>query len=128
MHWETLIETDAFFVRRSGRFVVTELLVPHRVISTSVGNGGQSEGIRFLVNHQSCEGSGHHERAEYLFSMGLERYHSSLCEELGLPTEATATMGTAANMNYATMRRCGDDDVSVTTLVTGGDTRRARRS
>jgi adenosylcobinamide amidohydrolase len=120
MHWETLIESAAFRIRRSGRFLVSELLLPHRVISTSACNGGQSDTIRYLVNHQSCEGSGHHERAACLISMGLERYHSSVCEELGLPAELTATMGTAANMSYATIRQCGDDTISVAAVVTAG--------
>ncbi len=43
MHWETLLESADFRLRRSGRFLVTELLTPHRVLSTSACNGGQSE-------------------------------------------------------------------------------------
>jgi adenosylcobinamide amidohydrolase len=120
MVWETLIENAAFRVRRSGRYVVTELLTPHRVISTSACNGGQSETIRYLVNHQSCEGSGHHERGACMTRLGPERYHGSVCAELGLPPESVASMGTAANMNYATIVKRGDDDVAVTAMVTAG--------
>src|SRR5271166_6096830 len=120
MHWQTLIDSDLFSVRRSGRYLVTELLVPHRVISTSVCNGGQSEQIRYLLNHQSCEGSGHHDRAACLIKLGLENYHHLICDELGLPSESTASMGTAANMNYATVVQKGDDDISVTAIVTAG--------
>ena len=107
-------------VRRSGRFLVTELLIPHRVLSTSARNGGQSEGIRYLVNHQSCEGSAHNERHTCMATLGVERYHDSVCGDLGLPPECVATMGTAANMNYATVVQRGDDDVSVTAIVTAG--------
>lgn len=120
MNWEILIDAPAFSVRRSGRFLVTELRVPHRVISTSACNGGQSENLRYLVNHQSCEGSGDHERGACMTRLGPERYHASVCAELGLPAEAAATMGTAANMNYATVMTRGDDDVSVTAIVTAG--------
>lgn len=120
MHWETLIESAALCVRRSGRFLVTELLIPHRVFSTSARNGGQSEGIRYLVNHQSCEGSAHNERHTCLATLGVERYHDSVCGDLGLPPECVATMGTAANMNYATVLQRGDDDVSVIAIVTAG--------
>ena len=115
-----MIDSAEFCVRRSGRFLVTELRAPYRVISTSACNGGQSENIRFLINHQSCEGSGHHDRALCLIKMGLEKYHQSICDELGIPADATASMGTAANMNYAVIRQCGNDDISVTAIVTAG--------
>jgi adenosylcobinamide amidohydrolase len=120
MHWQTLIDSDTFSVRRSGRYVVTELLVPHRVSSTSVRNGGQSESIHYLLNHQSCEGAGHDERAHCMIELGLERYHDSICVELGLPPLETASMGTAANMNYATIIRRGDAEISATAIVTAG--------
>jgi len=120
MYWESLIASTAFCVRRSGRFLVTELLVPHRVLSTSACNGGQSEKIQYLVNHQSCEGSAHHERAACMARLGQEKYHHSVCLELGLAPELVANMGTAANMNYATVVQRGDEDVSVTAMVTAG--------
>lgn len=120
MHWEMLNQNTAFSVRRSGRFLVTELLVPHRVLSTSACNGGQTEHLVYLVNHQSCEGSSHHERGAHMGRLGPERYHESVCAELGLSPESVATMGTAANMNYATVIERGDDDVSVIAIVTAG--------
>jgi adenosylcobinamide amidohydrolase len=120
MHWETLIQNAAFCLRRSGRFTVTELFIPHRVLSTSACTGGQSENLRYLVNHQSCEGSAHHERHACLAKLGVDRYHHEVCRELGLAPESVATMGTAANMNYATLVQRGDEEVSVTAVVTAG--------
>lgn len=120
MHWETLIENPAFAVRRSGRFLVTELLVPHEVLSTSARNGGQSRNIRYLLNHQSCEAAGHEARASCMSRLGPEKYHDSVCAEVGLPAESVASMGTAADMNYATVVKRGDDDVVVTAIVTAG--------
>ncbi|MGC2111199.1 MAG: adenosylcobinamide amidohydrolase [Candidatus Korobacteraceae bacterium] len=120
MHWETLIDSTAFCLRRSGRFLLTELRVPHRVLSTSACNGGQSESLQFLVNHQSIEGSAHHERAACMAKLGPEKYHHSVCVELGLPPESVATMGTAANMNYATVIQRGDEEIFVTAVVTAG--------
>ena len=84
MHWENLIASADFCLRRSGRFLVTELLTPHRVLSTSALQGGQSESLRYLVNHQSCEGSAHHERHACMMKLGLEEYHRSVCRELDL--------------------------------------------
>lgn len=120
MHWETLTASAEFCLRRSGRFLVTELLLPHRVLSTSAVNGGQSDGIRYLVNHQSCEASAHHERHACMTKLGPEEYHRSVCLELGLPSDCVATMGTAADMNYATVIQRGEDDTLVTAVVTAG--------
>ena len=42
---EVLRVAPEFRLVRNGRFVVAELLVPHRVLSTSARNGGQREGL-----------------------------------------------------------------------------------
>src|SRR4051812_26858174 len=56
MNWELLLEQLTFDLRRSGRFLVADLKVPHHVLSTSVRHGGQVDYLRHLLNHQSCEG------------------------------------------------------------------------
>src|SRR5215475_15032277 len=91
---ELLREAAEFQLVRNGRFVVAELLVPHRVLSTSPKNGGQREGLRFLVNHQSCEGTDHRERHAAI--TGGENYHDEVCEEIGIDPAVSATMQTAA--------------------------------
>ena len=101
MTWETLTSLPTAEIRRCGRFVVADLAEAHRTISTSVRNGGQTESLRHLVNHQSCEGAGHDARFRVITDLGQESYHDSVCEELGLQASETAVMGTAANMNYA---------------------------
>jgi adenosylcobinamide amidohydrolase len=120
MQWETLASTPVAIIRRYGRFVVAELLTPHLALTTSARNGGQTSHLRFLLNHQSCEGSGHETRAHAAFADGQEAYHDAVCREVGVPPEATATMGTAANMNYAAVVSERDDDVGVTAVVTAG--------
>jgi hypothetical protein len=45
MHWEILFTQPSALMRRSGRFIVIDLQTPHRVLSTSVRNGGQSEHV-----------------------------------------------------------------------------------
>src|SRR5207245_1665738 len=101
MNWETLARLRHAVIRRHGRFLVVDLNAPHRTISTSVRNGGQTDHVRHLVNHQSCEGAGHDERFEVITAQGHEAYHDAVCLEVGLPPDQTAVMGTAANMNYA---------------------------
>ena len=115
---EVLRAAPEFRLVRNGRFVFAELLVPHRVLSTSARNGGQREGLRFLVNHQSCEGTDHRERHAQI--TGGEEYHNAACGEIGLDPAMVAMMQTAANMNYAAVVAASDQDVTVTAVVTAG--------
>src|SRR5580692_3051098 len=89
---EVLRVAPEFRLVRSGRFVVAEMLAPHRVLSTSARNGGQREGLRFLVNHQSCEGTDHRER--HALIMGNEEYHDSACREIEIDPALAAMMQT----------------------------------
>jgi adenosylcobinamide amidohydrolase len=107
-------------ISRVGRFVIAELIVPHRVLSTSTRNGGQQDRIRYLVNHQSCEPSNHQERHDYMVGMGLEAYHDVVCAELGLDPDIVAMMGTAANMNNVAVVRKTHDGLAATAVVTAG--------
>jgi adenosylcobinamide amidohydrolase len=120
MTWETLADLPAATIRRSGRFVVADLSAPHLTITTSVKNGGQSEQLRHLVNHQSCEGAGHDARFQVITGLGQEAYHDRVCEEIGLRPGDTAVMGTAANMNYIAISSETDADVEITAIVTAG--------
>jgi adenosylcobinamide amidohydrolase len=120
MHWEVLFSQPSAVMRRSGRFIVVDLQMPHRVLSTSVRNGGQSEHVRHLVNHQSCEGTGHESRSRLILEQGQEAYHDMVCREVGISSTESAVMGTAANMNYAAVAREVDADVEVTAVVTAG--------
>src|SRR4029079_6786355 len=97
--WELLLQRPSFRLSRHGLFVVAELLEPHRVLSTSARNGGQTDAVRYLLNHQSCEGSGHGERHASILSNGDEAYHDDVCHAAGVPPALAVTMGTAANMN-----------------------------
>jgi adenosylcobinamide amidohydrolase len=115
-----LLETDAFSLRRRGRFLSVHLKKPHLTLSTSHVNGGQTELVRYLLNHQSCEGKGHMGRHESLEGQGQEAYHRAACAEAGVPSEATAMMGTAANMQYASVREESFEDTVVWAVVTAG--------
>jgi len=120
MTWESLLSQPTFSIRRSGRFVVADLAGPHRVLSTSVCNGGQVDHVRHLVNHQSCEGTAHRARHDAMIDAGLEGYHDQVCAEIGIPADASAVMGTAANMNYTAVVTEEDEGVTVTAAVTAG--------
>jgi adenosylcobinamide hydrolase len=120
MTWETLLARPRFLLRRRGRFVVADLVGPHRVLSTSAHHGGQVEDVRALLNHQSCEAAAHHERHRLIVETGVEAYHDRVCAEAGVPADGTAVMGTAANMNYVAISTEADDTLEVTAAVTAG--------
>jgi adenosylcobinamide hydrolase len=117
---EELMVTHEYRLVRTGRFLITELLKPHRVLSTSTRNGGQTETLRYLVNHQSCEGTDHRERLAHITGTGPVSYHDAACGEVGLDGNLAAVMGTAANMNYAAVTQRRDDAMLVTAVVTAG--------
>jgi adenosylcobinamide amidohydrolase len=120
MNWEPLLDRPSFALRRSGRFVVVELREPHDVLSTSARNGGFATNLRWLVNHQSCEGAAHLDRHKVISDAGMEAYHDEVCREIGVVAADAAIMGTAANMNYVALANEADDDVEVTAVVTAG--------
>jgi adenosylcobinamide amidohydrolase len=120
IHWEVLRESSHYRLRRYGRFLVAELVRPHHVLSTSRINGGARGDVRYLVNHQSCEGKDHKERQDCIAGMGLKQYHDSVSGEIGLDPETVALMGTAANMNYASIVERKAENISVTAIVTAG--------
>jgi adenosylcobinamide amidohydrolase len=117
---ESLHRSETAAISRFGRFIVAELLVSHRVLSTSSVAGGQTESVRYLVNHQSCEGKAHVARHGVITGNGAEHYHRLACAEINLPPGEVALMGTAANMNYAALRIERFEDVSVVAVVTAG--------
>lgn len=120
MTWETLLDRREFALKRRGKYFVAELALPHHVLSTSVVNGGQTSHVRFLLNHQSCEGAGHLDLHQLIAEIGYAGYHERICADAGLPSDATVMMGTAANMNYAAVATTTDDEVEVIAAVTAG--------
>lgn len=90
------------------------------MLSTSARNGGQTRGIRYVGNHQSCEGAAHLERQNLIHQLGQAGYHDAVCAEMGTPADEVALMGTAANMNYAAIVTESDRDLEVTAVVTAG--------
>src|SRR6202046_3872188 len=117
---EELMVTPEYRLVRTGRFLIIELLKLHRVLSTSTRNGGQTENLRYLVNHQSCEGTDHRERHAQITATGPANYHDAACGEMGLDGKLAAVMGTAANMNYAAVGQHRDEAMLVTAVVTAG--------
>ena len=125
---ETLHRGDRFVARRAGRFLLVELLAPHRVLSTSAECGGEREDLLFLANHQSCEATGDAARHGRIAALGQAAYHRAVCAEIGVAADRTAVMGTAANMAYAVHRPASFEDLRVDAFVTAGVAGNATRA
>ena len=125
---EILHAGELFVVRRFGRYILVELLSPHRVISTSAHQGGQRTDLRFLVNHQSCEASADTRRQQHIASLGLVGYHREVCAEMGIGQDSAAVMGTAANMSYACHRWAEFGGARADAIITAGVSGNAARA
>ena len=125
---DVLERRDQFVARRHGRFLLVELQTPHRVLSTSAVGGGQREDLSFLVNHQSCEAAGDAVRYEHIAGLGPGAYHAAACEEIGVPPDRTALMGTAANMACAGRGSAAFQDLRVDAFATAGVAGNAARA
>ena len=108
MNWERLLEQPTFDLRRSGRFSSPTCKEPHHVLSTSVRQ--RRAGRARALARQSPE-----LRGQRPISTATRRsprrastaYHDRVCDEIGLPPDDTAVMGTAANMNYVAVVQRG---------------------
>ena len=117
---EYLDRHEDYNLKRDGRFLIAGLRTPHLVLSTSAHRGGLCTGIRYLVNHQSCEGTGHDARFALIRKLGQAGYHRHVCGERGLPPDEVAVMGTAANMNCAAQIVKTHAELRVCAVVTAG--------
>ena len=115
-----LAESDLFRAYRSRRHVHIALQQPHRVLSTSAFGGGERLNVMHLVNHQSMEASNDQARFEKILSLTDEQYHQEVANELSVPAEAMALMGTAANMNHIAHVRKSFRALTVDAFVTAG--------
>lgn len=106
-------------VHRVGKMLVVRLNAPHRVISTCRVNGGLHDDLECVFNHQSCEPAGHTRKELKTIISDPGEYLLGLCRSYDLP-EKTASLGTAANMNYAAIETEAFRDLEVTAICTGG--------
>lgn len=116
----TLIENSWIQIIQKHRFLIAHLRKPHRVLSTCSVNGGIRTDLTHLINQQSTEGSSLHERAALLHQMNHNELHHECCRLCQVPEASTATMGTAANMDYAAIRQERYQDTEITALATAG--------
>jgi len=116
----TLVETELFHARRQTRYTLIELKTPHQVLSTSGSNGGLSDRVRYLVNHQSMEASNHSAQFEKILALSAAEYHASVAADLKLDPHLVSLMGTAANMQNTAHAVKTYKDLRIDAFVTAG--------
>ncbi len=119
-HVIPMLKSEGFSIERWGRFISVQFLKAHRVFSTSQVNGGQIDTINYLINHQSCEGKGHTTRDPDIHKLDSRDYHNAICREIGVAPEHAALMGTAANMQYASIQSESFQELTVWAITTAG--------
>ena len=110
---------DGIEVHRREKIIVVKFLAPHRVISTCRANGGLRDDLDLIYNHQSCEPSDHKRKSHATAVQEPAVYLQHICRQNGL-SEKCASLGTAANMNCASMESERFRDLEVTAVCTGG--------
>lgn len=112
---------NAVDLYRKEKIVYAHLLSPHRVLSTSRINGGTSEDVDYLINHQACEPRKHVDTD--LFEVSIQdpaRYMRRITSKAGIETTKAAILTTAANMNNCAIERASFNDLEVVAAVTAG--------
>lgn len=111
---------DGLELHREDKIIYGKFLIPHRVISTCRAGGGIQDGLEYMYNHQGCEPAGHAHGPNPKASLDPVGYRRDICVRHGLPPDACAALGTAANMNLAHVEEAGFRDLTVVAVATGG--------
>ena len=111
---------DGIEIHRENKTIYAKFLNPHRTISTCRANGGLREDLQCILNHQACEPNGHYRETLNLAISNPAEYLDLLCEGENLPSEKTACLSTATNMNHAVTESAKYRDIEVIAVATGG--------
>lgn len=111
---------DALTLHRNDKKVYALFKTPHAVVSTCRQNGGLRKDITVMLNHQSCEPCNHHHDLASRAVREPEAYLETICREEDLDHTTCASLGTAANMNYAAVEVLEFKDLTVVAVATGG--------
>jgi adenosylcobinamide amidohydrolase len=111
---------DTLEISRQDKIIVARFLKPHLVVSTCRAAGGMQQDLKCIYNHQSCEPTGHTAGLPKSAYQDPEEYRRLVCQRYDLEPESCATLGTAANMNNATIASESFRAQQVVAVCTGG--------
>lgn len=104
-------------VYRYQKSIVVPFTGKRKVLSTAHRNGGYSEELKAVFNHDATQGAG---VACTLRADTYQEHMKIITEELGLDSDNTAGITTAASMENVAIKTATYKDLSVTAIVTGG--------
>lgn len=104
-------------VYRYQKSIVIPLNGKRKVLSTAHLNGGYSEELKAVFNHDATQGAG---MACKLRAETYQEHMKIITEELGLDADYTAGITTAASMENVAIKTIAYKNLSVTAIVTGG--------
>ena len=107
-------------LHREKRTLYARFLVPHVVLSTCRAAGGLRTGLNCLLNHQSCEPTGHKKGLPPSVFNDPDAYRRLICQQVGLEADTCATLATAANMHNACIESRTFRDLTVVAVCTAG--------
>ncbi len=112
---------EAVELFREEKIVFAHFLKPHRVLSTCRLNGGLREDLQYLYNHQSCEPRAHtgHDLC-HVAVQEPERYQRRIAGKAGIDYAKSASLGTAANVNNASIAVEKHQELEVRAITTAG--------
>ncbi len=116
----SLLKTAHQQLFQQGRFIGLQLLTKHRVLSSCSINGGLSDNLEFLVNHQSCDPIPSKQHSDYLNSLTAKQYHQQQCLQLAIPADTSVLLNTAVNINNHALQQLSYKDLTVTVVATAG--------
>jgi adenosylcobinamide amidohydrolase len=108
-------------IHREEKIIIVRMLEPCASISTCRFGGGFRDDLTIACNHQCCEPRDHLDA--FMDSKIIddpEAYHKSICDYYNLPSDRTAILETAANMNNAAIETLQFRDLEVAAVCTGG--------
>lgn len=111
---------DSLEIHRRDKIVFAVFLKPHHVISTCRVNGGLRKDLGVLFNHQSCEPCNHLHQTRRIIDQTPMDYLKTVCRRYDLDPTQCASLGTAANMNYAVIEDLSFRNLTVVAVCTGG--------
>lgn len=109
---------DGVAIYRTDKVIYARFLEPHVVLSTCMVAGGMRNDLDFVLNHQTCEPSGHFRAKTAMKDPGA--YMISICKALGINHHKCAMMSTAANMMNAAFVKEDFHGLEVAAVVTAG--------
>ena len=104
-------------VHRYNKSIVIPFEGKRKVLSTSPLNGGYREDLKAVFNNDGNPGAG---MACKLRAPTYEEHMRIIASELGLDSDKTAGIGTAASMDNVSIKSEDFEDLIVTAIVTGG--------